>query len=569
MTAGESPEKRVASAVPQESIDIIRRYLVNRVDRWGAYCRKKETSEDGREVAKIFPYTAPGRMSCSKGHKLWLGPKQLTQHLAGVGLPVGVHAISEKDTCKWVALDIDKHDEGKSIPVEAPYAAMEAVARALRERFDMECVVEDSGRGGWHVWIPLAKPSLATEAYRVVCYLGSLGAEAWEKHHPKAAIDRFPKKHTHVNGKGDLSGGWLRLPGIHHRDKHVSSVVLPDGSRLWAGEMWREFRRVAEFNNPTKWQALAKTSTEMADQPEPSKRARSGRKKASPPSKTELPSPSKTKPPSPSKTKPTYDYSNWTITQLACRPLHAGERRQREVVLIRAASREKRPVEEIADLLRTLYDIGAGKSNDLGTPGQRDALIQDIPRLIDRVLRRQPYEWATAAQIQQFHDSVTEKIRQMEADGISGWSVKSFTRWLKGFEAFLRTRADEGGSCFLMNTIVRAMRPGSARHRPYSLRNDGGARSGLYLTGSFCHECRQRIDLAERGKINLRPRPVTAYIAYLYLLASMDLSTGGSPIRIIQAAKKGRLPWILDCGRMPLAPFGRLRRELALTITGT
>jgi hypothetical protein len=182
---------------------------------------------------------------------MFLGPWQIRDHLLENGFPIGVHAISREDTCKWVALDLDRHSD--DIPPEALEAARDAVIAFTRDQLGLTAIVENSG-GGWHLWVPFGRRVRADQAFRLVKILRQVGETAWGVHHPVPKIDFFPRASTHWNGGKNLRGYWLRLPGHHHKRDHRSSLLLPDGSALSGLAMWQEFERVAKTNAPVDWE---------------------------------------------------------------------------------------------------------------------------------------------------------------------------------------------------------------------------------------------------------------------------------------------------------------------------
>jgi hypothetical protein len=83
---------------------IIRRCLVNRDDRWGTYYIK----DRGKETQRVKQTTRPSpkliqRLTRAGKPVPYCGPHQIADHIEGRGMPIGLHAISRGDTCRWVA----------------------------------------------------------------------------------------------------------------------------------------------------------------------------------------------------------------------------------------------------------------------------------------------------------------------------------------------------------------------------------------------------------------------------------------------------------------------------------
>jgi len=511
-------------------VEIIRARMVNRDDRYGHYHRLKK----GPDAGMVRPCTAPPPGVIERAERAgkrppYLGPKQILKHLQGNGMPIGCHAISRRDTCKWVALDFDRHRE--DIPPEALCAAWGAVAREVRDGWGMECVVENSG-GGWHLWIPLCRPVPAGEAYRLGRYLHRVGCEAWKTLNPEPKIDLFPSSPTRFSSDGGMGGKWLRLPGRHHKRDPTSSVLLPDGRTLTGPDLWLEVDRCALLNTLDKWKAalavVSEDTSAVGDVRLTADVPRETRKR----SRVEKPA-----------TASSWGYDGWTAEQLTITPLKAGERREREKALVRILHRARARADEIGKALVRLYTEAAGESADLNRPGGRDKLIADIPNAIDRLTSRADYIWPGRVALDKARAIWVARVADLEKRGFRGWSVQRFTRWLDGLCEFLRSRALHGYA-HLSRTII------TTRGAGYSLRKNGGAYRPVYLDQDLL-----RVANRYRGR-RLRDRPcVTAYLAYLYLLASTPVTEDGqSALKFLRPAQQGYEPWVLDCRAFPLDP---------------
>ncbi len=532
-----------------EAASIIQEYLVNRRDRYGHHYKP----EWGPKAGTIQRYLAPPPWVIAGANAKgkippFLGQHQLADHVQHRGYPVGVLAISATDTCKWIAWDIDKH--GGDIPPEAPKVARDAIVRFVRVELEMECVVENSGGGGWHIWMPFAEPIYADQAYNVVRFVCSIGKNAWLKLNgdtPKdAKVEGFPKANSHFNGNARCGGNWLRLPGRHQERGHVSSILLPDGQVITGLAIWPYFKDIAQTNTVDRWEAAyakivaLRPRPVVKKKPETARRGKVGRKVA-PPDRV------KTTP------KPNVSYVGWTVEKLVTEALGRGERCEREKAVVWAVLQESDSQQDAVDAIRRLYHSAAGESADLADPRRTSQLISDIPAMVARLSRHVGYQWVSHQQSERVRDLLIARARELQRAGVRGWSTDSFARWFDGFCAFARGRAQAGGHNFLAKTIIRATRTPRSQDE-FRLRDNGGARPGLYLTIDFCAHAREYLKHEAGPKVDLGPRKVTAYIAYLYLLATTPINqTDHTAVRIVRSAKRGISPWCLDLSALPLA----------------
>ena len=242
--------------------------------------------------------------------------------------PIGVHAISENDTCKWIALDIDRHSD--DIPLDATRAARDAIARFLRATLGLACLVEDSGGGGWHIWIPLTGAAPAGDAFTLATVARAVGDDAWLRHDEVPRIDRYPTSPSRTTGKAGLGGGWVRLPGPHQKRDHESSIRLKTRS-VTGLLIWQAFAKAAEINKPAKWRAaMRKARTIHAGQLRERKRKRA-RTDAGANGK------GKTRTRGATQAEDRFALDGWSLDRLVSVPLRPGERRVRELRVVRTA----------------------------------------------------------------------------------------------------------------------------------------------------------------------------------------------------------------------------------------
>jgi Protein of unknown function (DUF4065) len=186
--------------------------IVNRRDVWGQY-----TLKDG-ETAVV---TLPIKERRGVGSDM-VTLNKLRRHFTGraVSHLIGLHAISDRETCKWFAIDVDLHDETAANSDElalANFAACTAWAARLREDLLDPCLVDSNGVGGYHLMVLLDREYPLADVYDYVANIRS----DFERFGLARKPEIFPSKpETH----GEQLGSWLRLPGRHHTRPHFSKV---------------------------------------------------------------------------------------------------------------------------------------------------------------------------------------------------------------------------------------------------------------------------------------------------------------------------------------------------------
>lgn len=139
----------------------------------------------------------------------------LESHFQGEVI-VGAHAASADRSCKFIAFDIDAHDDDMG-RADREAKAIEDVLSTCNVPF----IEEDSdGRGGRHFWV-LLEPGAS----------GEVGLEVAAALRRKAGVrcEAFPKGLP--SKETPFGGNAIRLPGKHHRREHWSRFRA-DGRRL-------------------------------------------------------------------------------------------------------------------------------------------------------------------------------------------------------------------------------------------------------------------------------------------------------------------------------------------------
>jgi hypothetical protein len=194
-------------------------HLVNRTDVWGGYYRDLDSA--GNWVT--CQTTHPKMVDCGKRV---LTLQVLARHFRAVCTRsvVGLHTTTPENTCRWGALDIDRHGDGGPAPETTLAAALHWYVQ-LRSLGFMPLLSDSNGRGGFHLLTIFAEP---VPTARVFALLHRLTRDHAEQGLP-VPPETFPKQPKIDPGR---FGNWLRLPGRHHTRAHWS--------RVWDGSRWLE-----------------------------------------------------------------------------------------------------------------------------------------------------------------------------------------------------------------------------------------------------------------------------------------------------------------------------------------
>ena len=192
--------------------------LQNRSDVHGAYL----------PISARRPNTRSGRPMLSYTSAAALTEAMLVRHFEGRdrGDLVGLHVSSPEETCRWVVVDVDAHDEAAD---PAANWKMALAACHAAEGLGLDVLLQDSnGKGGYHLWIVFDDPVAMADA----CRLGKWLVRDHADFGFIKAPETFPKR-PGLSGK--RIGNWVRLPGLHHTRDHWT--------RVWGGDRWLVGRR--------------------------------------------------------------------------------------------------------------------------------------------------------------------------------------------------------------------------------------------------------------------------------------------------------------------------------------
>jgi hypothetical protein len=201
-------------------------HLVNRTDVWGRYLSKRQ--RQGEFGGRNSAITAPFR---EERGKVFLGVSSLEKHFKtrDVGGVLGLHSTSADLTSRWLAIDIDLHDEDDlSVSPQGNYAAAQVWRERLVEQGCDPLLFDSNGKGGFHLLVLFAEPM---ETASVHAFGEKLVAD-YEKRGLDQQPEIFPGK-----PQWDHYGDWLRLFGRHHTHDHFTRVF---DDEPWAEEPWLE-----------------------------------------------------------------------------------------------------------------------------------------------------------------------------------------------------------------------------------------------------------------------------------------------------------------------------------------
>lgn len=192
----------------------------NRIDAWGAY-----VAPERRDAVGKRSWTAPPKQDRGK---VELATPRLMAHFAAhdLGLIVGLHASSKIGTCRWGAIDIDRHGDPDDPTPEQTFDAAVFWFDVLVSLGFSPLLTDSNGTGGYHLRVFFNEP---TPIARVYWFLQWLVRDHRARHIPKRPetyprADRLPPAGF---------GNWLRLPGRHHTN-------ADHWSRVWDGQRWLE-----------------------------------------------------------------------------------------------------------------------------------------------------------------------------------------------------------------------------------------------------------------------------------------------------------------------------------------
>lgn len=187
-------------------------HLANRRDVWSQY-----TLRDGEVRVVMLPIKERRKAGTDM-----VTLNKLRRHFSGraVSHLIGLHSISDDQTAKWFAIDIDLHNESEVNSDEVAEAnlsaALEWTKRLRGSGFD-PLLLDSNGVGGYHIWVLLDREYPLADVFD---FADSIRVD-WEKLNLPRKPEIFPPKRE---VKEDDLPYTLRLPGRHHTRRHFTRV---------------------------------------------------------------------------------------------------------------------------------------------------------------------------------------------------------------------------------------------------------------------------------------------------------------------------------------------------------
>lgn len=189
--------------------------LVNRFDVWGQYSTRSDAI--GKSISVV---TLP-RREMRDGSDM-VSYDKLERHFAGKKASdlIGLHCVSEEQTCKWFAIDLDVHEEEDAEHfAKVNFEAMQWWCEKFRSYYLDPCIMDTNGLGSFHLWVLLDNPYSLEDVFKLL----SDATRDYDSFDLKRKPELFPS-----SAKLKRLGKWLRLPGRHHTHPHFT--------RVWSGE---------------------------------------------------------------------------------------------------------------------------------------------------------------------------------------------------------------------------------------------------------------------------------------------------------------------------------------------
>jgi hypothetical protein len=144
---------------------------------------------------------------------------------------VGLHTTGNRNRCRFVAVDIDRHGDAGDPAANWGYARH--LYNKLRGIGFCPLLVDSNGAGGYHLFVAFTSQVPAALAWVFVVWLVS----DFAGHGLTAPPETFPKQ-SELRTAGRC-GNFVRLPGRHHTREHWS--------RVWDGGQWLEGGEAVEL----------------------------------------------------------------------------------------------------------------------------------------------------------------------------------------------------------------------------------------------------------------------------------------------------------------------------------
>ena len=157
----------------------------------------------------------------------------LKSHFAVVetGSLVGLYTTSLKDECRWMVVDLDRHDgDSEEIATRNLEFARLVFDRLVGMGFH-PLLIDSNGRGGFHL-VTVCGQSIPARHLRS---FGRWLVRDWQDFSLASEPEVFPAQDSINGGYGNA----VRLPGLHHTYQHYS--------RVWDGKEWASGEKAVEM----------------------------------------------------------------------------------------------------------------------------------------------------------------------------------------------------------------------------------------------------------------------------------------------------------------------------------
>ncbi len=149
---------------------------------------------------------------------------------------IGLYSTSKKDACRWLTIDIDRHEGDPEECVERNVVFARHLFEDLRVmKFD-PLLSDSNGKGGYHLTVLFDEPAQANRVHS----FGSWLVRDWRAFGLSQQPEVFPKQPTIKKRDGSVGyGNFVRLFGKHYKRDHYSKV--------WDGNEWLDGQAAIEL----------------------------------------------------------------------------------------------------------------------------------------------------------------------------------------------------------------------------------------------------------------------------------------------------------------------------------
>jgi len=222
-----NPAPNSETDVGQEKCEPRTRTFSAQQDAWIIHAEELALWAMNRMVVRpdaVLAYyrTADGTVKTLKKDR-GVTPDLLQSHFAGLQTDdlIGLYTTSVDDTCRWLAIDLDRHPEHADEVGQRNMVFGLYLFETLCRLGFHPLLIDTNGKGGFHLLVILERevPAKLARAF------GRWLVRDWQDY-LDSEPEVFPKQESINGGYGCA----VRLPGLHHTCRHYS--------RVWDGECW-------------------------------------------------------------------------------------------------------------------------------------------------------------------------------------------------------------------------------------------------------------------------------------------------------------------------------------------